>query len=204
MEQKSNQDNGLEPAGSQGGRYRSLTRRLMALAITGAMVACPAQVLADELTSAQQTQETAAASTTENAAAATDTTTTDTSSTDEAAGTTTSDETTATEDDSTQASTAQPAAQAGAAQSSDTSTYEEAGLYQVRVDYVGPDGQKVAASYVAALKEGQSFSVASPSLDGYVLADDAQATISGTATGSDHDLTYTVRYRTNLAKWLRT
>lgn len=61
MEQKSNQDNGLEPAGSQGGRYRSLTRRLMALAITGAMVACPAQVLADELTSAQQTQETAAA-----------------------------------------------------------------------------------------------------------------------------------------------
>ncbi len=201
MEQKSNQDNGLEPAGSQGGRYRSLTRRLMALAITGAMVACPAQVLADELTSAQQTQETAAASTAENAAAATDTTTTEAAATDTTAGTAATDETTSTEDDSVQASTAQPAAQAGAAQSSDTSTYEEAGLYQVRIDYVGPDGQKVAASYVAALKEGQTFSVASPSLDGYVLADDAQATISGTATGSDHDLTYTVHYRTNLANY---
>lgn len=201
MEQRSYHNNGFGPVESQGGKYRSVTRRLVTLAITGAMVTCPAQALADELASVQQPQETAAASTTENAAA-TDTTATDAAATDTAADTPATDETAATtEDDSTEASTAQPAAQAGAAQSSDTSTYEEAGLYQVRVDYVGPDGQKVAASYVAALKEGQSFSVASPSLDGYVLADDAQATISGTATGSGHDLTYTVRYNTNVANY---
>lgn len=74
MEQESHDGSGLESEEPQGGRYQSVTRRLLALAITGAMVACPAQALADELASVQQPQETAAASTTGNAAAATDTT----------------------------------------------------------------------------------------------------------------------------------
>ena len=186
----------------------------MALAIAGAVAACPAQALADEADQTQtQDTDSPAVTTTES----TNTSTTDSStSTDTAQGqstaTATSDETTTQSEEDTSseettttdgatASGAQPAAQAGAAQSSDESTYEEANLYQVRVDYVGPNGEKVAPSYVAAYEEGQTFSVASPSIDGYVLADDSQATVSGTASGSTHDITYTVSYKSNVASY---
>ena len=90
----------------------------------------------------------------------------------------------------------QAASPIAAATSSDTSTYEEAGLYQVQIRYVDADtGEAIASTYSEAYQEGAAFSVASPTLSGYELADASQAAIAGTASGTEHNLVYTVSYR---------
>ncbi len=53
------------------------------------------------------------------------------------------------------------------APSSNTETYEEAGIYKVTVDYVDQSGKKIAPSYQVALQAGQSWSAASPDPIGY-------------------------------------
>ncbi|MCI1665109.1 MAG: InlB B-repeat-containing protein [Atopobiaceae bacterium] len=75
------------------------------------------------------------------------------------------------------------------------STVDESDMYSITVDYVDAStGDKVCASHEEVLQAGSAWSVDSPSVDGYVLADDTQSTMGGTAAGSDHHLTYTVRY----------
>lgn len=81
------------------------------------------------------------------------------------------------------------------APSSNTETYEEAGIYKVTVDYVDQSGKKIAPSYQVALQAGQSWSAASPDPIGYEMLDASQATLSGTVGGDDHNPTYKVVYK---------
>lgn len=81
------------------------------------------------------------------------------------------------------------------APSSNTETYEEAGIYKVTVDYVDQSGKKIAPSYQVALQAGQSWSAASPDPIGDEMLDASQATLSGTVGGDDHNPTYKVVYK---------
>jgi pilin isopeptide linkage protein/uncharacterized repeat protein (TIGR02543 family) len=68
-----------------------------------------------------------------------------------------------------------------------------AATYTILIRYVDQATDKaVADPYKAVLADGDSYSHDSPAVDGYTLADDSQATVSGTAT---EDKTITVRYK---------
>ncbi|MCI7222143.1 MAG: LCP family protein, partial [Erysipelotrichaceae bacterium] len=69
---------------------------------------------------------------------------------------------------------------------------DSAATYSIIIRYVKEDGSEAAPSYTATLKEGEAYSVTSPSIDGYTA--DA-STVSGTMGKSNIDLT--VKYKKN-------
>lgn len=83
---------------------------------------------------------------------------------------------------------------------SGSGTYEKADLGQVTVTYVDTTtGRQIAPAYRKAVQSGASWSAASPSVEGYVLEDASQATVSGTGTG--RDVSIMVRYRRNVGTY---
>ncbi len=74
------------------------------------------------------------------------------------------------------------------------STVEDDGVYSVTVNYVDSQGTALAPSFETVCSKGESWRAASPDIDGYALDDSSQAVLTGTAQGSDHFQTYTVRY----------
>lgn len=93
------------------------------------------------------------------------------------------------------------AAEQAPAASSNAGTYEQAGLHALTIIYVDADGNQIAPAYRAALADGESYSVASPSVGGYELADAAQATVAGTVSEGAGDVTVTVTYRFTLVAY---
>ena len=75
------------------------------------------------------------------------------------------------------------------------STAEEDGEYSITIDYVDESGNKLQPSWQGLATSGQTWSKDSPTIDGYELADSTQATLSGTASGDSHYLTFTVTYK---------
>lgn len=118
-----------------------------------------------------------------------------------------SDETTTTKksdaDQTTEQKTgaSQTTEQKAAASSSDKGTYEEAGLHAVTITYVDANGNQIAPAYREALADGESYSVASPTVGGYELADVSQATVSGTVSKGSGDVSVSVRYNSTLATY---
>ena len=187
--------------------YRNATRRLIVLTIAGSVAAFPAQALAEDgegsvgsgegltdQTTTEQVSTVAAQDTADQASATTaeatagQATTAQTVSAQSASATAqTTDAATSSQGEATGVSTTDPA------------TGES--LYQVQVNYVDGNGNKVAPSYVAAFSEGASWSVSSPSIEGMELADASQSTLSGTVGGSTHYLVYNVRYQVSTVSY---
>jgi uncharacterized repeat protein (TIGR02543 family) len=94
-----------------------------------------------------------------------------------------------------QAEAAKPAA------SSDKGTYEKAGLHELTISYVDESGTEIAASHREALADGESYSVASPEVGGYELADASQATVSGTAAKGSGNVSIKVVYRSTMVTY---
>lgn len=152
-----------------------------ALALSARLVAAPTAALADEGGSAD-------------------------SGTDDAATTQESGVQTQPQADGQQATTqdSQEAAdtqQQTPAASSDKGTYEEAGLHALTIVYVDGNGNQIAPAHREALADGESYSVASPAVGGYELADASQATISGTVEKGSGDVSITVRYSSTLVTY---
>jgi uncharacterized repeat protein (TIGR02543 family)/LPXTG-motif cell wall-anchored protein len=163
--------------------YRNAARSLIVLTLAGSVAAFPAQALAeDSEDSVGSGQESTDQTTAEQSATA------QTASAQSAVPTTeTMNATTSTQGEAAGVSTTDPA------------TGES--LYQVQVNYVDADGNKVAPSYVKAFSEGASWSATSPSIEGMELVDASQATLSGTVGGSTHNLVYNVTYQVSTVSY---
>ncbi len=72
---------------------------------------------------------------------------------------------------------------------------EDAGKYSVVVSYVNVlNNEEIHAPSKQVVNEGESWSVAAPTITGYNLEDPAQTTVTGVASGSDHYIKQTVYY----------
>jgi uncharacterized repeat protein (TIGR02543 family) len=87
------------------------------------------------------------------------------------------------------------------AASSDKGTYEEAGLHELTISYVDESGNEIAASHKEAVADGETYSVASPEVGGYELADASQATVAGTAAKGEGDISITVVYKSTMVTY---
>lgn len=81
------------------------------------------------------------------------------------------------------------------------SSAEQDGQYSITIDYVDQTGTKLQPSWQGLAANGAAWSQKSPDIENYELVDSAQATVSGTASGSDHFLTYTVTYKPIVASY---
>lgn len=104
-------------------------------------------------------------------------------------------------DNAAQAGDEASASDAASLESGTDGRYEDHGLYLVTVRYVDDAGAQIAPSFQTELRAGASWSAPSPAIGGYDLADASQATLAGTAQGSDHSPVYTVVYHANLATY---
>jgi uncharacterized repeat protein (TIGR02543 family) len=93
------------------------------------------------------------------------------------------------------------AAQQMPAASSDAGTYEQAGLHALTITYVDEQGVQIAPAHREALADGESYSVQSPAIGGYELADASQATIAGSVAKGSGDMSVTVTYRSTLVTY---
>ena len=99
------------------------------------------------------------------------------------------------------ASASMAASSASPAASSDEGTYQQAGLHALTIRYVDENGTQIAPTHREAVANGESYSVASPSVGGYELADASQATVAGTMAKSAGDVSVTVAYRSTMATY---
>lgn len=72
---------------------------------------------------------------------------------------------------------------------------EDAGKYSVTVSYVdAATGAEIHSPTKQVVNEGEAWSAPSPAIAGYQLSNAADATVTGTASGSNHYITQTVSY----------
>ena len=128
------------------------------LALAAGLAAAPGAALADEAPAAPG----------DGAVAATDQSQTVPAAASEKA---TADDPSQQQADGQATAAAQTAQQQAPAASSDRGTYEKAGLHALTVTYVDSDGNQIAPAHREALADGESYSVASPAVGGYELAD---------------------------------
>ena len=98
-------------------------------------------------------------------------------------------------------SLAQPSGETGAVKtsSSDSGSWEQAGLYRLTIRYVDAAGNEIAPAYRSVLSSGDCYDVASPEVGGYTLADSSQAQVSGTVSGDARDIELSVTYKSSEA-----
>ena len=72
---------------------------------------------------------------------------------------------------------------------------EDAGKYSVTVSYIdAATGAEIHPPTKQVVNEGETWSAPSPAIAGYQLSNAANATVTGTASGSNHYITQTVSY----------
>lgn len=74
--------------------------------------------------------------------------------------------------------------------------------YLVKIDYIDTvTKDSLVVSYQEIVSGGQVWSVDSPDIKGYMLVDESQMTLSGTATGSNRNLSYVVEYKETMVTY---
>ncbi|MGL4383534.1 MAG: InlB B-repeat-containing protein [Bacilli bacterium] len=75
-------------------------------------------------------------------------------------------------------------------------------LNSVVINYVSEESnEKIAPSYRGLIKSGDTWSVKSPSIDGYTLSEISQSTLTGVADSKNKNTTLTVKYSVSKASY---
>lgn len=104
-------------------------------------------------------------------------------------------------DTESQPNTVEPSAPSSPAPASNLSNYQSAGLHALTINYQDEKGNLIAPSYKQALADGESFQVTSPTIGGYELLNPEQASIQGSVSKGDGDLTISVTYASTMSTY---
>lgn len=104
-------------------------------------------------------------------------------------------------DTKSQPNTTELSAPSSPAPASDLSNYQSAGLHALTINYQDEKGNLIAPSYKQALADGESFQITSPAIGGYELLNPEQASIQGSASKGDGDLTISVTYASTMSTY---